>query len=89
MAIDIKTGMEFTLSSRLKDSYFSAEALEIVHVDEKTVKFILKEEKGRGSMPIQHLHYMIKKKDLVKKQDPSKRRRLLEAELTEGEEQIS
>lgn len=89
LTIEVKVGMEFTLSPRLKNSYFSAESLEIVQADEKTVKFILKEGKGRGSMPVQHLNYMIKKKDLVEKQASSQRRRLLEAELAEGEEQIS
>lgn len=89
MTLEVKVGMEFTLSPRLKNSYFSAETLEIVQADEKTVKFILREGKGRGSMPIQHLNYMIKKKDLVKVQSSSQRRRLLEAELSDGEEQIS
>ncbi|MDQ0255706.1 hypothetical protein J2S74_003088 [Evansella vedderi] len=86
MAREIQVGNEYTISQRIKESYFSAESLRIVSVGDKSVQFILNGSKGRGSMPIQHLYYMVKKNDLT---EVINKRTLLEEELSEDEEQIS
>ncbi|ADU30498.1 hypothetical protein [Evansella cellulosilytica] len=64
MKIDI--GTKFEIASLIKDIYFGSDMLEITYVGEKTVKFTLSNNKGRGAMPIDHLKFLLKGNSLSK-----------------------
>ncbi|MDF1509097.1 hypothetical protein PZE06_13040 [Robertmurraya sp. DFI.2.37] len=63
MAIEI--GTKFQISKEIKGYYNSARALTITNISGQTVQFILGDGKGHGSMPLQHLHYLLKRTELT------------------------
>lgn len=61
----IEEGTKYQISQGVKGFFNSAEALTIIRNNGITVQFTLAEGKGRGSMPIQHLNYLLKKAELT------------------------
>ncbi len=76
----IETGTIYQISQNVKGFFNSAEALTVIRDNGVTIQFTLGEGKGHGSMPIQHLHYLLKRSELT--QIPRKRS-LLSAETEE------
>lgn len=63
MAIEV--GTKFQISKEIMGYYNSARALTITNISGETVQFILGDGKGHGSMPLQHLHYLLKRTELT------------------------
>lgn len=61
----IETGTEYQISTTIKEYFNSADILTVIRDNGITVQFTLGEGKSRGSMPVQHLHYLLKKADLT------------------------
>ncbi len=59
-------GMEYYISQGIISHFNSAEILTVIHQKGNIVQFTLSEGKGYGSMPVQHLHYLLKKADLTR-----------------------
>lgn len=60
----IKAGLKYEIANNIKDIYYNSEYLTIVRMNEKTIQFMLDEGKSRGSMPIQHFQYLLKRNEL-------------------------
>ncbi|WP_244440882.1 hypothetical protein [Neobacillus jeddahensis] len=80
----IEVGTKYQISQGAKGFFNSAETMTVKSNNGVTVQFTLGDSKGRGSMPIEHLNYMLKKSNLTL--IPNKRS-LLNSDL--NEEQIS
>ncbi|PEQ94974.1 hypothetical protein CN481_05725 [Bacillus sp. AFS006103] len=80
----IEEGTKYQISPGIKGFFNSAETMTVKNYNGVTVQFTLADSKGHGSMPIEHLNYLLKKSNLT--QIPSKRI-LLSTDNTE--EQIS
>ncbi|MDE3838843.1 hypothetical protein C0966_05550 [Bacillus methanolicus] len=78
----IEEGTKYQISQGIKSFFNSAETLTVIRQNGITVQFTLGEGKGYGSMPLQHLHYLLKRNDLTQLKN---KRSLLN---TENEEQI-
>ncbi|EIJ78075.1 hypothetical protein PB1_10964 [Bacillus methanolicus PB1] len=78
----IEEGTKYRISQGIKSFFNSAETLTVIRQNGITVQFTLGEGKGYGSMPLQHLHYLLKRNDLTQMKN---KRSLLN---TENEEQI-
>ncbi|TWI59081.1 hypothetical protein [Halalkalibacter nanhaiisediminis] len=61
----IEKGMNYQISQGITSHFNSAEMLTIIGQKGNIVQFTLGNEKGYGSMPIQHLQYLLKKKDIT------------------------
>ena len=79
MSIDI--GSKYQISQKIKGNFNSSEALTVTNNNGITVQFILDEGKGRGSMPLEHLNYLLKKAGLT--QVTSNKRGLINDEKNE------
>ncbi|WP_312469551.1 hypothetical protein [Neobacillus sp.] len=79
----IEEGTKYQISQGNQCNFNSAESLIVIANNGITVQFTLGEGKGHGSMPIEHLSYLLKKSYLT--QIPNKRM-LLNTE--NNEEQI-
>jgi hypothetical protein len=64
--MSIEEGTKYQISQNIKGFFNSAEALTVIRDNGVTIQFTLGESKGRGSMPVQHLHYLLKRSDLTK-----------------------
>lgn len=80
----IEEGTKYQISQGAKGYFNSAETITVKSNNGVTIQFTLSDSKGHGSMPIEHLHYMLKKSNLML--IPNKRS-LLNPDL--NEEQIS
>ncbi|MGE8207780.1 hypothetical protein ACQKP0_25260 [Heyndrickxia sp. NPDC080065] len=60
----IEEGTKYQISQEIKSYYNSAEELTVVRNNGITVQFTLGDGKGYGSMPIEHLHYLLKRSNL-------------------------
>ncbi|OIK11343.1 hypothetical protein BIV60_18230 [Bacillus sp. MUM 116] len=80
----IEEGTKYQISQGIQGNFNSAETMTITSNNGITVQFCLGENKGRGSMPVEHLSYLLKKANLT--QIPNKR---LLINLENNEEQIS
>ncbi|MGF6949662.1 hypothetical protein QF028_002167 [Neobacillus sp. B4I6] len=80
----IEEGMKYQISQGIKGFFNSAESLTVKSYNGVTVQFTLADSKGHGSMPIEHLSYLLKKSNLT--QIPNKRMLL---STDNNEEQIS
>lgn len=80
--MSIEEGTKYQISKGIKSFFNSAETLTVIRQNGITVQFTLEDGKGHGSMPIQHLHYLLKRNDLTQMKN---KRSLLN---TENEEQI-
>ncbi|OLO26551.1 hypothetical protein BTR23_22945 [Alkalihalophilus pseudofirmus] len=76
----IELGTEYEIVEERKGHFNSAETLTIIRQNRNVVQFILGNNKGHGSMPVDHLLYLLKKKDLT---PITNRRKLLKAESEE------
>jgi len=61
----IEEGTKFQISPRIQNFFNSAEALTVIRHNGITVQFTLENGKGRGSMPLQHLNYLLKREELT------------------------
>ncbi|WP_019155592.1 hypothetical protein [Robertmurraya massiliosenegalensis] len=82
--MSIEVGAKFQISKDIKGYYNSARSLTITNLSGGTVQFTLAEGKGHGSMPLQHLQYLVKRTELT--QVASKRQYLHDEQ---SEEEIS
>ena len=81
--MQIETGMKYQISQSVKGNFNSAESLTVSTNNGITVQFTLEDGKGHGSMPLDHLNYLLKRSSLTPV--PSNKRALLS---TESEEKI-
>lgn len=78
MTIDI--GTKYQISKEIKSIYNSADTLTVTRLNGGTVQFTLGDGKGHGSMPLQHLEYLLKRNDLT---EVTNKRMLLKSEQSE------
>jgi hypothetical protein len=63
--MSIEAGTKFQISQTVKSNFNSSEALTVVKNNGITVQFTLDDGKGRGSMPLDHLKYLLKRANLT------------------------
>jgi hypothetical protein len=63
--MSIQEGMVYQISQGVKSNFNSAETMTVKSNNGITVQFILGDSKGHGSMPIDHLNYLLKKSNLT------------------------
>lgn len=63
--MSIQKGTEYQINLAAKEYFNSAETLTVKSNNGTTVQFTLGGNKGRGSMPIEHLDYLLKKDKLT------------------------
>jgi hypothetical protein len=78
--MSIEEGTIYQISQNVKGFFNSAEALTVIRDNGVTIQFTLGDGKGHGSMPIQHLQYLLKRSELTQ---ISHKRDLLSAESEE------
>lgn len=61
----IEIGTVYQISKTIKGYYNSSETLTVTRFNGGTVQFKLEDGKGHGSMPIQHLQYLLKRTELT------------------------
>jgi hypothetical protein len=61
----IEKGTKFQITEDVKGFFNSAETMIVKTNNGITVQFILGDSKGHGSMPIDHLNYLLKKANLT------------------------
>jgi hypothetical protein len=81
--MSIEEGSKFQISQGIQSYFNAAESFTVIANNGITVQFKLENGKGSGAMPIEHLHYLLKRSNLTI--IPNKRA-LLNAET--NEEQI-
>jgi len=69
--MSVEEGTKYQISQGIKGFFNSAETMTVTSYNGITVQFTLSESKGHGSMPIEHLNYLLKKANLS--QVPNKR----------------
>ena len=62
----IEAGMMYQIEQNVKSNFNSSDSLTIVNNNGVTVQFTLDDGKGRGSMPLDHLNYLLKRDNLTK-----------------------
>ncbi|MEH7336214.1 hypothetical protein V7161_26670 [Neobacillus drentensis] len=62
--MSIKEGTKFQISQGIQSYFNSAESLTVLSNNGITIQFTLGDGKGYGSMPIEHLDYLLKKSNL-------------------------
>ncbi|SDN32099.1 hypothetical protein [Bacillus sp. OK048] len=63
--MQIETGMKYQISQSIKGNFNSAESLTVTTNNGTTVQFTLEEGKGHGSIPVDHLNYLLKRSSLT------------------------
>ncbi|MEH7494926.1 hypothetical protein [Neobacillus niacini] len=63
--MSIETGMKYQISQTIKGNFNSAESLRVTTNNGVTVQFTLEDGKGHGSMPLDHLNYLLKRSNLT------------------------
>ncbi|MFV8829463.1 hypothetical protein [Alkalihalobacterium sp. APHAB7] len=61
----IELGTEYEITEQRQGHFNSAKSLTVIRQNRNIVQFILENDKGHGSMPVDHLLYLLKKKDLT------------------------
>jgi hypothetical protein len=61
----IEEGTKYQISPGIKGFFNSAESMTVKSYNGVTVQFTLAESKGYGSMPVEHLDYLLKKSNLT------------------------
>jgi hypothetical protein len=61
----IEEGTKYQITEEAKGFFNSAETMIVKTNNGITVQFILGDSKGHGSMPIDHLNYLLKKANLT------------------------
>jgi hypothetical protein len=69
--MSIEEGTKYQISQVINGNFNSAETMTVTSNNGITVQFTLGDSKGRGSMPIEHLNYLLKRANLT--QIPNKR----------------
>lgn len=69
----IEIGTKFQISQSVKGFFNSSESLTVITNNGVTVQFTLDDGKGRGSMPLDHLNYLLKRANLTQITTNSKR----------------
>jgi hypothetical protein len=64
--MSIEAGMMYQIGQKFKTNFNSSDSLTILNNNGVTVQFTLDDGKGRGSMPLEHLNYLLKRDDLTK-----------------------
>jgi hypothetical protein len=64
----IEEGTKYQISQGIKGFFNSAETMTVIRNNGVTIQFLLGDNKGRGSMPIEHLNYLLKKDNLTEQQ---------------------
>ncbi|MDT8859751.1 hypothetical protein N0O92_05855 [Alkalihalobacillus sp. MEB130] len=62
--MSIKQGFDYQIADNIKGNFNSAEMLTVIRLIGNCVQFTLKDGKGYGSMPIEHMELLLKKNDL-------------------------
>ncbi|WP_332692566.1 hypothetical protein [Halalkalibacter lacteus] len=78
--MNIEKGTEYQISQVIKSHFNSAEILTVIRHSGNIVQFTLPEGKGHGSMPYQHMQYLLKKNELTQ---INNKRSLLKADQEE------
>ena len=63
--MSIELGMKYQISQSIKGNFNSAESLTVTTNNGVTVQFTLEDGKGYGSMPLDHLNYLLKRSNLT------------------------
>lgn len=63
--MQIESGMKYQISQSIKGNFNSAESLTVTTNNGITIQFTLEDGKGHGSMPLDHLNYLIKRSNLT------------------------
>jgi hypothetical protein len=63
--MSITEGTKYQISQGIKEFFNSAETMTVLSNNGITVQFMLGDSKGRGSMPLEHLNYLLKKDNLT------------------------
>ncbi|MFC0562443.1 hypothetical protein [Halalkalibacter alkalisediminis] len=58
-------GTEYKIAQTAKGHFNSAELLTIIRQSEKTIQFTLGNGKGHGSMPSEHMNYLVNRNELT------------------------
>ncbi|WP_227939495.1 hypothetical protein [Alkalihalobacillus deserti] len=58
-------GTEYKISQTTKGHFNSAETLTIIRQSDHIIQFTLGNGKGHGSMPFEHMNYLLKKNELT------------------------
>jgi hypothetical protein len=66
--MQIEEGTKYQISQGIKGFFNSAESMTVIRNNGVTIQFSLGDNKGRGSMPIEHLNYLLKKDNLTQEQ---------------------
>ncbi len=61
----IETGSKYQISQGIQCNFNSSETLTVTSNNGITVQFDLEDGKGHGSMPVDHLTYLLKKSNLT------------------------
>jgi hypothetical protein len=64
--MSIEEGMKYQIGQQFRSNFNSSDSLTIINNNGITVQFILDDGKGRGSMPLEHLNYLLKRDNLTK-----------------------
>ncbi|MFC0472445.1 hypothetical protein ACFFHM_18645 [Halalkalibacter kiskunsagensis] len=78
--MNIERGTEYQISQVIKGHFNSADILTVIRHSGNIVQFTLPEGKGHGSMPYQHMQYLLKRNDLT---EISNKRSLLKQDREE------
>ncbi|MGG3467021.1 hypothetical protein ABES02_05690 [Neobacillus pocheonensis] len=62
--MSIKEGTKFQISQGIQNYFNSAESLTVISNNGITIQFTLCDGRGYGSMPVEHLDYLLKKSNL-------------------------
>lgn len=62
--MSIKEGTKFQISQGIQSYFNSAESLTVISNNGITIQFTLGDGKGHGSMPLEHLQYLLNKSNL-------------------------
>lgn len=63
--MQIESGMKYQISQSIKGNFNSAESLTVTTNNGITIQFTLEDGKGHGSMPLDHLNYLLKRSNLT------------------------
>jgi hypothetical protein len=63
--MSIEKGSKYQISQNIKGNFNSAESLTVTTNNGITIQFTLEDGKGHGSMPLDHLNYLLKRSNLT------------------------
>ncbi|MEC1524967.1 hypothetical protein P9D43_23460 [Neobacillus niacini] len=63
--MSIEIGMKYQISQSIKGNFNSADSMTVTTNNGITVQFTLEDGKGHGSMPLDHLNYLVRRSNLT------------------------